>query len=63
MGDVVWVNFCRADRITREDYLLSAERNERAAVEHPDLARPFLSLAGQRRRQAAKVLQQGGAGV
>ena len=58
MGDVIRVNFRRADRITRADYLASAERNERAAIQFPELSRPFLSLAGQRRRQAEKIKQQ-----
>lgn len=62
MGDVIYGLFGDRAQITREDYLESAERNERAARDFPDLARPFLSLAGQRRRQAAAINKQGGAG-
>ena len=64
MGDVIWVNFGERRQITRDDYLASAQRNEDAAREHPDLSRPFLALAEQRRRQAAEIVKQaGGAGL
>jgi hypothetical protein len=55
MGDVIYASFGRQPKITARDFLESAERNERAAIDFPDLSRPFLSLAGQRRRQAALV--------
>ncbi len=63
VSNVIWIDFRGTRQISVEDYLRSAARNERAAIDHPDLARPFLSLAGQRRRQAAAISKQGVAGV
>lgn len=59
MGEVIFHSFGRRAEVTREDFLKSAERNERAAIDFPELSRPFLSLAGQRRRQAAEISKQG----
>lgn len=60
MGDVIWVNFGERHQITVSDYLRSAAENERAAIDRPDLARPFRKLAEHRRRQAVELLMQGG---
>lgn len=55
MADVIFCDFAGTRKITRIDYLRSAESNVLAAIERPDLRRPFLRLAGQRLAEAEAV--------
>jgi hypothetical protein len=61
MCELITVQFGDRPGITRREYLLSAERNVRLAMDSPDMARPALRMAVRRLEQATS-LQQGGAG-
>lgn len=63
MCELISVQFGDRPKITRREYLLSAERNVRLAIDSPDMARPALRMAVRRLEQATTLRQAEGGGA